>query len=130
MDRYGDYPTLEEIKRDYNELIDIIGNVTTMEQALKLTDKFRIEINGLWIKDYIEDLNTNEDIEWIRYESYGCLYYIYVTFKHGIISDIHFDVWCNKHDVEFIDFITIDELDKETYDRCIDIIERFFDKQR
>ena len=46
-DMYGDYPTLEEIRRDYNELVEMVGNVVTIEQAKEWNqkDKFTIEIN-------------------------------------------------------------------------------------
>ena len=126
MKTYGDFPTMEEIKRDYNELMEIIKGVRTIEQAEVLAKEynFTIEINGLPIDEFVNGMKlfdgtrngyrrTNEDIEWIRYETYGCLDYIYDRFdgKHM------FDVWCDCCDYDFIIDITIDKLTEELYSK-------------
>lgn len=132
-DMYGDYPTLEEIKRDYDELLEMVGNVTTIEQTQKIKDKFTIEINGLSIDEFVNGMKlcdgtrvnnrgTDKDIEWIRYEAYGCLSYIYFCIENGIIDNITFDVWSNKHGSEFITGSSIDNI-MENYDKYIEIIE-------
>lgn len=112
--KYGYYPTMEEIKRDYNELMEIIKDVKTIEQAIEIRDTYKIwvEINGVSIDEYVNrKKGTNEDIEWIRYENYGCLSYIYDWFNGKPI----FDVWSNGLEYEFITDITIDNLTEELY---------------
>lgn len=117
--RYGDFPTMEEIKRDYNELMEIIKDVRTIEQAREMENKgFIVEINGVTIDEYIngEGYNegkTDENIEWIRYEVYGCLSYIYDRFDGKPIFDV-FSMYCYD---EFIRDITIDELTEELYEK-------------
>lgn len=111
--KYSDFPTMEEIKRDYNELIEIIKDIRTIEQAKVLDEqkKFTIEINGMFINEFLKANGTNKDIEWIRYEVYGCLSYIYDRFDGKPM----FDVWSNYCWDEFIHDITIDDLTEELY---------------
>lgn len=117
--RYGDFPTIEEIKRDYNELMEIIKDVRTIEQAREMERKgFIVEINGVTIDEYIngEGYNegkTDENIEWIRYEVYGCLSYIYDRFDGKPMFDV-FSMYCYD---EFIRDITIDELTEKLYEK-------------
>lgn len=117
--KYGDFPTMEEIKRDYNELLEIIKDVRTIEQVREMENKgFIVEINGVAIDEYIngEGYNegkTDENIEWIRYENYGCLSYIYDRFDGKPM----FDVWSAYCYDEFIRDITIDELTEELYEK-------------
>lgn len=117
---YGDFPTMEEIKRDYNELMEIIKDVKTIEQVKQLDEekKFTIEINGMSIGEFLTpDSNgcvcTDKDIEWIRYEVYGCLSYIYQRTD----GEIWFDVWSNLLYDEFIRDITIDRLTEDLYNK-------------
>lgn len=109
-DMYGEYPTLEEIKRDYNEFISLIGSITTKEKAVDLKHKYNItvEINGEFAEQYE---GTDTEINWIRYEAYGCLDSIYVNFTDGIVNQIYFDIWSNKCDSVFIEDISYDILD-------------------
>lgn len=117
---YGDFPTIEEIKRDYNELMEIIKDVKTIEQAKQLEKDFTIiEINGMSIGEFLTPDNngyvcTDKDIEWIRYEVYGCLSYIYQRFDNG---KIWFDVWSDFLYDEFIRDITIDKLTEDLYNK-------------
>ena len=116
---YGDFPTIEEIKRDYSELMEIIKDVRTIEQAKEMENKgFIVEINGVTINEYlngegINDGKTNYNIEWIRYEAFGCLSYIYDRFDGNPM----FDVWSNYCYDEFIRDITIDKLTEELYNK-------------
>ena len=114
-----DFPTIEEIKKDYNELMEIIKDVRTIEQIKELDEqkKFTIEINGMSIGEFLEVDNdgyvgTDKDIEWVRYESYGCLSYIYDRFNGKPM----FDVWCDYGYYDFITDITIDELTEDLYE--------------
>ncbi len=118
-DMYGDYPTLDEIRRDYDELISMIGDLSTIGEIMnfKKKDRFTIEINGEYLDDFINSDSTNEDIKEIRYASYGCLAYIYVYVKNGIVDDIIFDVWSNKWQSEFIINTSMDDVESnyDTY---------------
>lgn len=121
--QYNDYPTMEEIKKDYNELMEIIKNVRTIEQAreIQTTHGLFVEINGLSIDEFVNgtktffgrgnNRGTDKDIKWIRYENYGCLSYIYDSFNGKPM----FDVYSNYVDSEFIRDITINELTEELY---------------
>ena len=116
--QYGDFPTMEEIKQDYAELMEIIKDVRTIEQARELEKQgFTIEINGMSIDEFVAvDGNgyvcTDKDIEWIRYDVYGCLSYIYDRFD----GQPMFDVWCDYYFDEFIHDITIEQLTEELYE--------------
>lgn len=111
---YGNFPTMEEIKRDYDLLMDIIKDVRTVEQAREMEKKgFTIEINGVSIDEYVKGMH-NEEIEWIRYETFGCLSYIYDRFDGKPM----FDVFSNYLFTEFIYDITIDKLTEELYEKA------------
>lgn len=113
-DMYGDFPSLDEINRDYSELIDVIGDVTTKEQIIELLNntELSIEANG----DYPDQLDGN--VEEIRYEAYGCLAYIYCKVQKGNVIDISFDVWSNLLSSEFIQGTSIGQLE-ENYNRFL-----------
>ncbi len=123
---YGDFPTIENILIDYYELMDIVKDVKTIEQAKMLEEKgFIIEINGVSIDDYVAgkcDINegkTNKNIEWIRYERFGCLDCIYV-YADG--SPTIFDVWCEGYAMAFIDGATIKTV-KKIYKKAKEVAE-------
>lgn len=118
-ERYGEFPTLEEIVRDFSELYQIINNISRIEQLEKLINDFTIEINGMDIDDYLL-YGNNEGIEWIRYENYGCLDYIYVRYHEDGSKTISFDVWSNLLDDDFITNSSIDNV-YSNYDRYVDI---------
>lgn len=106
-----DTPTLETIKKTYNELVEIMKDVKTIDQCREIEQKYRltIEINGEFIDDYVKNGGTNEDIEWIRVEHYKCIDYIY--FHNN--GPVYFDVWTDDLDTEFISDTTIDKLDED-----------------
>lgn len=114
-DMYGDFPTLEEIKRDYNELVEMVGNVTTIEQAREWNkkDKFTVEINGEFLEEYVRNGGADKDIEWIRYEAFGCLSYIYFWIKKGKVNRIVFDVWSNELEYDFLENCRIENVEEK-----------------
>ena len=126
-DKYGDFPSLDEIKRDYMELMDITKGVRSIEQAKEVAEKHKliIEINGVSLDEFENGLKTingrsgargsNSDIEWIRYEAYGCLAYVYDRFDGRPM----FDVWSNVACCEFITDIHIEDLTEENYKRWV-----------
>lgn len=81
--------------------------------------------NGLKLFDGTRDnyCGTDKDIEWIRYESYGCLAYIYVYIKNGIVKDVVFDIWSNKWDSQFVENTSIGNIETN-YDSYVDIAEK------
>ena len=122
-----DYPTLEQIKADYQKFIDRAGNITTIEDALPLYKEFEvIEANGDDINRYISEGGTNDGLEWLRYDRCGCLDYIYVFIKNGKVDYVSFDGWCDEGMVDFIDSITIDKLTEEVYSESIKAVKKFF----
>ena len=120
---YGDFPTLEEIKRDYYELMDIIKGVKTIDQAREIEEKHGIpvEINGVSIDEFVNGLKTingradgrgtDANIQWIRYEAYGCLSYVYDWFGAAPT----FDVWSNAADNDFVTDIHFYDLTPANY---------------
>ena len=107
-DMYGDFPTLEEIKRDLNELLTEVKDIHTVEKVKEFSNKFQwitIEING----DLRKNATPNDlEIEWIRYEAYGCLSYIYVRTD----GDVYFDVWSNACNFDFIDSARVSDINE------------------
>lgn len=117
---YGDFPTLKEIKNDYYELMKIIEGINTIEKLKELDKKniLTFEINSMSLEEFLEpdskgNVPTDNDIEYIRYDSFGCLDFIYV-YPNDKCKPI-FDVWCNYTDDFFISDITIDELTNNLY---------------
>lgn len=121
---YGDYPTLEEIVRDYEELISVVENVLTVEGLLELEREtsLTLEVNGTELETFISDGGTNEDITSIRYEAYGCLGYIYLKIKDGFIDAIYTDVWSNKWNQMLVEDSSIANL-KTNYERYVELAE-------
>ena len=125
---YGDFPTIEQIKSDYNELMELIKDIRTIDDAKEFADKHHItiEVNGTLVDDIIKNrephhivcVNSDgveEGIEWIRYENYGCLSYIYDRFDGSPM----FDIWSHKLSFDFVCDITIDEVTEENYEKWI-----------
>lgn len=140
-DEYGDYPSLENIQKDYDELLQLVGSIVTVEQVKefqKSHTNVTIEINGMSVDEFEEGLvllggtravsrKSNNDIDWIRYECYGCLSYIYFHIKSGVITSIIFDVWSNKWDNEFIENVTMDNVVSD-YDKYVAYAEKCWEE--
>lgn len=107
------YPSLAKIKADYTELMEQIKDVRTVATAKDYAVKYpvMVEINGVSIDEFVRDGGTDRDIEWIRYETYGCLSYVYDRFDGKPM----FDVAVNDGGYEFITDICIDDLTEENY---------------
>lgn len=129
MEITRDYPTIEQIKADYQRFISRAGHIVTIEEALPLYKEFEvIEANGDDINKYIADGGTNEGLEWLRYDRCGCLDYIYVMISDGKINSIYFDVWCDEHMIDFIDSTSIEALTEEKYNNAIAEIEKIMNR--
>lgn len=109
---YGDYPTLDEIKRDYKELMSMVKEVTTIEQLKGMkNNKFGIKVNGIALGDFL-NYHIN-DITSIRYREYGCLVDICVYIKDEKVDHVTFDVWSNKEVDVFICGTSIDKVEDD-----------------
>lgn len=132
-----DFPSYEEIKRDHNELLEIIKDVKTIEQAKEIAEKHGliVEINGLPIDEFENGLKTihgrtdlhgtDTDIEWIRYEYYGCLSYVYDRSDGKPV----FDIYC-KDGSMFVDSCRMEDLTEEKYEEIVDGIRDDFLKAK
>ena len=107
-DRYG-IPSLKNIEALYNEVIPIplLEQLETKADIIEFGKKHHVimEINC----DFAEIYDESEPIEVISCEFWGDLTYICVC-KDG--SKPKFSVWSNFYDSEFIEGITIDELNE------------------
>ena len=109
------FPRLENIIDTYKRLMDIIADIRTVKQAKAVEYLFtEIEINGVNINEFIRNGGTDTEIEWIRYDNFGCLQYIYDRFDGKPM----FDVYCEYLEEEFIRGIKFDELTAELYDKA------------
>ena len=116
------YPTLEEIRKDYESLYEKIKDIDTLEKLAKVWWT-TTEVNGM--DDWRMEEIKQSEIDWFRYEQWGCLDYIYVYFENGKITDIKFDVWCDKHEFNFIEFETVEHLTEELYNKYINDTELY-----
>jgi hypothetical protein len=112
---YEGFPTYKEVLKVYNDTVEKIKNITTIEQAKEYQNKnmITVEINGLLINDYVKNGGTDAEIEWIRYEEINQLAYVYCEMVNGKVDHIRFDVHCEWSDMEFIDSVT--SLTQEQY---------------
>ena len=84
------FPRLENIIDTYKRLMDIIADIRTVKQAKAVECLFtEIEINGVNINEFIRNGGTDTEIEWIRYDNFGCLQYIYDRFDGKPMSDVY-----------------------------------------
>ena len=125
------FPTYEEVIKDYNDFVKKINGITTIEQAKDFQEKYNIciEVNGELINDFILSGGTNKLIEWIRYEQYKSLSYIYAFITNGSIDHIIFDVETKDIDdtLTIVDGTTIDSLEKTYYEENVqNMINKYF----
>lgn len=114
------FPTYKEVLTAYNELMEKIRNITTIEQALEYQNNnmITVEINGMSIREYIKNGSTNTEIEWIRYEEINYLAYIYCWIENEKVSRINFDVYCDWSESEFLDHVS--SLTQEQYYQAVE----------
>ena len=113
---YEGYPTFKEIKKQFNDFISVAKDITTIEQAqeYRKTNRTIVEINGDSIDNYIKDNGINSDIEWIRYEEYSDLAYIYCEIRNGKVDHVRLDIYSEWLEAEFITDV-IDILSQDKY---------------
>lgn len=103
------FPSIDDIKKDYNEVIKIIkGN----------KDEKSIEaINKEYGIDYML-YHNDADLCAVNYSNYGNLRNIFYNLKN---DEVRFDVWLDEIDDNFIGEIAIEELTQEEYEYCKEI---------
>lgn len=118
-------PTLKDIIADYNEVVNLLSNVTDIEELRKISKRehITIEINGEddYENKWEDIVNSNTPIQYVRVDAYHWLDYIYFFYEYGKLNIIYFDVWSNEVDEDFITDCTIDTLE-EKYKLGIDWI--------
>ena len=106
-------PTLESITKAYNEITELMKDVSTVEKCREVAKRrgLTIEINGFFIEEYanqfVDEKAADAAIDWIRVEDYEMLNYVYFH-KNGAIF---FDVWSDDMDDDFLVDVTIDTLE-------------------
>lgn len=112
-------PSLDELVREYEHFIEVTKDIRTVKQAKEFQEKYHIpvEINGVSINEYVNgcghlnERRTYENIEWIRYEFFGHLWYLYDRFD----GEPQFDIYYGEYgDKILAEDIYIDDL-KESY---------------
>ncbi|MGF7012017.1 hypothetical protein M2146_002571 [Lachnospiraceae bacterium PF1-22] len=119
-------PAKDQIKDLYEKFIESYGQIVTCEQVKEVEnkdDKYGympgdITINGNPANEF--DVEDNI-IEYIRYENYGILDYIYCHVKDGKISWTTFDVWWEGDDY-FLNNVTIDNLNQDYSKRVMSLM--------
>lgn len=114
---FDGYPTLAQIREDYANLMELIKDIRTVEAAREYDKEHPsiVEINGVCVDEFVKNGGTDKDIEWIRYEAFGCLSYVYDRFDGKPL----FDVWSDGSYDEFIRDIQIDDLTEENYTKWV-----------
>ena len=126
---YGDYPTLSEIVRDYQEIVEFAQYANTLEELHRIQEKhpdLTIGINDgdMFLDEFEYCGGTNADIECVRYEVYGCLQYIYFWFEDGKpTGTITFDVWSELWHNVFVEDVSIENI-QENYEQYIKLAEK------
>lgn len=112
---YG-IPSIEHIKALYDEVIPLLKQLKTKADVIEFGEKHKVtmEINYDLAKLYDE----KEPIKVIRCEAWGDLDCIYV-YTNG--DNPMFDVWCDFGDFDFIEGITIKDLE-ESYTEGIKML--------
>lgn len=118
---YDGFLSYKELLTTFNALLSEVKNITTIKQAEQWEKHHSpVEINGDPISLYISNGGTDKDIEWIRYEEYGELSYIYFYIEDGKINSISFDIHSEICDYDFSQ-----DNNKMTQKEYYEIIEKY-----
>lgn len=114
-------PTLEDIKRDYHEVVSIFMNVRDIEILEEYQKKYKttIEVDRMRIEE------TDSKIAYmVRIETWNNLGYIYFNYSNPKKVMICFDVYSEDVDEYFIECATYDTLEQEYIKGLMWIISR------
>lgn len=138
---------LQTIKRDYESLMKIINDITTVEQLKSLNNKDMFGYINVDNKSYysVHDYDYDNDGKYminphyctgheninhidnhILYGEYGCLGTICVCIDNGKISDIFFDIWDDENDYMIAEQVNIDEVDEDSFEFWMEDMKEFF----
>lgn len=114
-------PTLEEIKRDYHEVVSIFMNVRDIETLKEYQEKYKttIEVDRIPIAE-----TESKMANIVRVETWNNLGYIYFNYYNPKEVIIYFDVYSEDVDEYFLDSVTYDTLEKEYIQGLMWIISR------
>lgn len=103
-------PTLEDIKRDYHEVVSIFMNVRDIETLKQYQKEYKttIEVDRMPIDEFVSGT-----AEVVRVETWNNLGYIYFNYSNPKKVIIYFDVYSEDVDEYFIDSATYDTLEEE-----------------
>lgn len=125
-DGVGKYPYLDNIADDYNKLMNLVKDVKSLKDIEELVANksfsiSEIEINGMSVGFYKERLEQGfaSDIEWIRYESFGCLDYIYVFTDRSRLPVFDVALETEGHIFENMTIADIDDMESECWEDVV-----------
>ena len=125
-DGVGKYPYLDNISEDYNKLMKLVKDVKSLKDIEELVANksfsiSEIEINGMSVGFYKERLEQGfaSDIEWICYESFGCLDYIYVFTDESRLPLFDVALETEGHLFENITIVEIDNMEEEYWEDAV-----------
>ena len=103
-------PTLEDVKRDYHEVVSIFMNVRDIETLKEYQKRYKttIEVDRMPIDEFISGT-----AEIVRIETWNSLGYIYFNYTNPQKVHIMFDVYSEDVDEYFIDSATYETLEEE-----------------
>lgn len=86
-------PTIDQLINDYQKVCEIMQNCRTVADARKIAAEQQVTIEvALYDHDPVDcnssslDNIRDEQIEWLRYDYYGCLEYIYFKPDGGQVT--------------------------------------------
>lgn len=131
-DGVGKYPYLDNIVDDYNKLMNLVKDVKSLKDIEELVANksfsiSEIEINGMSVGFYKERIEQGfaSDIEWICYESFGCLDYIYVFTEESRLPVFDVALETEGHLFENITIAEIDDMESEYWE---DVVRKHMNK--
>lgn len=131
-DGVGKYPYLDNIVDDYNKLMKLVKDVKSLKDIEELVANksfsiSEIEINGMSVGFYKERIEQGfaSDIEWICYESFGCLDYIYVFTEESRLPVFDVALETEGHLFENITIAEIDDMESECWE---DVVRKHMNK--
>ncbi len=112
------FPSLEQIKADYADLMAEIGNIKTFDGLMQRSKEMfeYVEVNGETLETFIEYGGKETDIENIRYDDYKSLEYIHIYTSGDMPTFSVYSIGCED---DFLVDITADDLTEEKYYDCV-----------
>lgn len=115
-ENYGDFPTLEEIQKDFLNFLTAVMPLHTEKDAKRVSDKsqMKVQANGFPLEQYLAESHTEKDLSFLQFDVFGCLRDIVVDVNKSVL-DIQFNVWSNLANDIFVKRYTYLELTDVKY---------------